>query len=353
MRSSACRPVVRPPCRHVEERMLLVGDIGGTKTDLAAFALRDDPRHPVVRTEYQSSGYSSLVAMVREFVGANQLTVNRAVFDVAGPVFGGSAKVTNLPWVLAEVDLARELGLKSVRLLNDLEAIGRAVPALGPDDLHTLHPGSPVARGSIAVVAPGTGLGEAYLTWGERGYHAFPSEGGHADFAPTTDVQTSLLTWLRARWDHVSVERVCSGPGILNIYRFLRDQGSIKEAPELVAQMVSDEDAPRVIGEAAIRQPNPDPLSAAALDLFVAIFGGEAGNLALKVLSTGGVYLAGGIPQRVLPALLDGRFMRAFVAKGRMGDVIRRMPVHVILRRAALIGSARFGMELAAAESDS
>jgi glucokinase len=200
----------------------------------------------------------------------------------------------------------------------------------------------------LAVIAPGTGLGEAFLTWDGIRYRPFPSEGGHADFAPTTELQAGLLVHLLRRFGHVSVERVCSGPGLFNIYEYLRESGHAPESAEVARGLAAAEERPRIIGEAALRRPAPDPLSRAALEMFVAILGTEAGNLALKVLSTGGVYLAGGIPPRILPALGDGRFMRAFVAKGRLGEVLARVPVYVVALRAALLGAALRGLEIAA-----
>jgi glucokinase len=289
--------------------------------------------------------------MVREFLAGSDLLIERATFAAAGPVIAGSSKVTNLPWLLVESDLASELQLHSVHLLNDLEAIAGAMVVLESPDLHSLNAGEPVAGGALAVIAPGTGLGEAFLIWDGTRYRAFPSEGGHADFAPTTELQAGLLAHLMKRFDRVSVERVCSGPGLFNIYEYLRATGHAPESPELARGLAAAEgDGPRLIGEAALRRP-PDPLSRAALELFVSILGAEAGNLALKVLSTGGLYLAGGIPQRVLPALGDGRFMRPFVAKGRLGEMLARMPVHVVTLRAALLGAALSGLELSASSA--
>jgi glucokinase len=329
--------------------LLLAGDIGGTKTALAVYSAERGPRAPLAESEFPSAKYPSLGAMVREFLTGTGLTVRRACFAVAGPVIAGSSKVTNLPWELHETELRAELQLESVTLVNDLEAIGDAVPTLDSPDLHQLNPGIPVAGGARAVIAPGTGLGEAFLTWDSTRYRAFPSEGGHADFAPTNELETGLLVYLRGRFGHVSVERVCSGPGLLNIYQYLRDSGCAPESAEL-ARAVTAVDGPSLIGGAALR-PDPDPLSRAALELFVSVLGAEAGNLALKVLSLGGVYLAGGIPPRILPALQDGRFLRAFTAKGRMGELLARVPVWVVALRAAILGAALRGLELAAADS--
>ena len=338
------------PARARQPGLLLAGDIGGTKTALAVYSAEGGPRTPLVETEFPSAKYESLVAIVREFLTGAGLVVERACFAVAGPVIAGSSKVTNLPWHLSEVELATELGLQSVHLVNDLEAIADAMTILGPADLHPLNVGDPVPGGARAVVAPGTGLGEAFLIYDGERYRAFPSEGGHAGFAPANELQAGLLAHLRRKYDHVSVERVCSGPGLINIYEYLRDSGHTPESAELARDLALTEYKPSVIGGAAQR-PDPDPLSRAALDLMVSILGSESGNLALKVLSTGGLYLAGGIPQRILPALENGAFMRAFTAKGRLSDLLERMPVSVCALRAALLGATHRGLELISGKS--
>jgi glucokinase len=337
------RPIVGPSALAGRDGLLLAGDIGGTKTALAVYSAERGPHAPLLQAEFPSAKYSSLGVVVREFLARADLPVERACFAVAGPVIAGSSHVTNLPWLLAESDLAAELQVRSVHLMNDLEAIAGATLVLRTSDLHPLNPGEPVAGGAVAVIAPGTGLGEAFLTWDGTRYHAFPSEGGHADFAPTNELEAGLLLHLMRQFGHVSVERVCSGPGLVNIYQYLRESGYPPESDELARDLASAADKPQLISEAAGR-PDPDPLSRATIELFVSILGAEAGNLALKVLSTGGLYLAGGIPQRILPALEEGRFMRAFVAKGRLGKVLARVPVWVITHRAALLGAALAGL---------
>lgn len=339
------------PARERSSGLLLAGDIGGTKTALAVYSAERGPRASLLEAEYPSGKYASLEAVVREFLGTTKLAVDRACFAVAGPVLAGASRITNLPWVLQETELRTDLGLESVHLMNDLEAIAEAMTILGPHDLHILNDGEPVTGGARAVIAPGTGLGEAFLVWDGTRYRAFPSEGGHADFAPTTAAQAGLLTHLLRQHGHVSVERVCSGPGVVRIYEYLRDFGQASESPELSRALASAPDTrPPLIAEAALR-PDPDPLARAALEMFVSILGAEAGNLALKVLSTGGVYLAGGIPSRILPMLEQGQFMRAFTSKGRFHDLLARIPVYAVALRAALLGAAYRGLELAAAES--
>lgn len=337
------------PARERSSGLLLAGDVGGTKTALAVYSAERGPRASLLEAEYPSGKYASLETVVREFLGTTKLTVDRACFAVAGPVLAGSSQVTNLPWLLQETKLQTALGLDSVHLVNDLEAIADAMTILGPQDLHSLNAGEPAPGGARAVIAPGTGLGEAFLVWDGTRFRAFPSEGGHADFAPTTVQQAGLLTHLLRQYDHVSVERVCSGPGVLRIYQYLRDSGQAAESAELARALAADpENQPPLIGQAALRA-DPDPLARAAVEMLVSILGAEAGNLALKVLSTGGVYLAGGIPGRILPMLEDGRFMRAFRSKGRLHDLLSRIPVYVVELRAALLGAAHRGLELAAA----
>src|SRR5215475_10359307 len=203
--------------------MLLAGDIGGTKTDLAIFSNEAGPHEPLVQAEVHSADYPSLQAMAQEFLTKANIPVDRACFDVAGPVIDGRVKITNLPWVMDEVSLAKDLNLRSVRLMNDLEAVARAIPILRPGDVKTLNVGQPIPRGAIGVVAPGTGLGESFLTWDGSRYVPHSSEGGHADFAPTDERQIGLLKYMLKKFEHVSVEQVCSGTGIPNIYEYLRD----------------------------------------------------------------------------------------------------------------------------------
>lgn len=326
--------------------MLLAGDVGGTKTELAVFSPEAGPRTPVAQARYPSARYPSLEALAREFLATTALPVTWACFGVAGPVIGGRARITNLSWQLDAAKLAGALGLGAVHLLNDLEAVAWAVPELIAGDTVALNPGARVTGGALAVIAPGTGLGEAFLTWDGSRHHPFPSEGGHADFAPAAEHETELLSHLRGRFGHVSVERVCSGPGIVNIYEYLRACGAAPEAPEVARRLAEEPDAPPVITEAGLRERDPDPLSAATLALFAGILGAEAGNLALKVFAAGGVYVAGGVARHLLPVLRRGDFMRAFVRKGRMSDMMTGMPVHVVVRPAAILGAAIRGLEL-------
>ncbi len=326
--------------------MLIAGDIGGTKTSLAVFSLEAGPRKPLTEATYPSARYSSLEELVRDFLSQTDLPVDRGCFAVAGPVVAGKATITNLPWEISEGQLSEALSLTSVRMVNDLVAVAYAVPFLTTDELYTLSAGEPAPSGTAAIVAPGTGLGEAYLTWEGSQHWAHPSEGGHADFAPTNSLEVEMLSYLRGRFEHVSYERVCSGRGLPNIYDYLRDSGRASEPSWLAAKMADVDDRTPIIVGASFDNGAPCEICNAAVNIFVSILGAEAANLALKVLATGGIYLGGGIPPRILPALKAGGFMQAFLRKGRMSDLLSKIPVHVILNpKAALLGAAYLGFE--------
>jgi len=329
--------------------MLLAGDIGGTKTNLAIYSPEPPLGAPHVEKTFSSARYRNLESLVREFLSDVDLKVDRAAFGVAGPVVGGRVTTTNLPWEIDEEHLRRVLNLSSVHLLNDLEAIAEAIPLLGMQDLYTLNEGRGIPGGAIALIAPGTGLGEAFLTWDGSRYRAYPSEGGHVGFAPANRLEAELLQYLRNRhqFDHVSYERVCSGLGLPTIYAFLKDQGQPEEPAWLIEQLAAAADRTPVIVNAAVDKKRTCELCVAAFNMFVSILGAEAGKLALKVLSTGGVYVGGGIPPRILSVLESGRFMEAFVRKGRMSGLLARVPVKIILNpKAALLGAAHRGLEL-------
>ena len=327
--------------------MLVAGDIGGTKTDLAVFSPERGPRAPLTQERFASADYPSLDVMVREFLNRTQLPVRWACFDVAGPVVGERAELTNLPWLVDAQQLREELTLERVHVLNDLEAIATAVPLLVPSDLLTINEGQAEPDGAIAVVAPGTGLGEAFLIKTPGAYLARPSEGGHASFAPTTAIQVDLLRFLMTEYEHVSVERVCSGIGIPNLYDFFARgpaEYRVAEAPEVERPLSEHSDRTPVIVDAGL---HVQPISArcrAALDLFASILGAEAGDLALKVMATGGLYLAGGLPPRMLPVLREPAFLEAFQRKGRLQHMLARIPVHVVLNRIELLGAAIAGL---------
>lgn len=325
--------------------MLIAGDIGGTKTDLGIYSTESGPHTPLAEAEVHSSDYPSLQAMVAEFVANTKMSVDVASFDVAGPVIDGHVKTTNLPWTMDEDSLKAALNLKSVHLMNDLEAVARAVPVLRSEDMITLNQGEPVPHGPIAIIAPGTGLGESFLTWDGSLYQAHSSEGGHSDFAPTDKRQIRLLEFLLKRFDHVGVERVCSGIGVPNIYEYFRDVERIAERSDVAELIRSAKDHTKAIVDAALDSQNPSELCRRTVDMLVSILGGEAGNLVLKVFATGGVYIAGGVALHLIEVLREPPFMRAFSKKGRFQDLMQRIPVHVITARAALVGAATYGLE--------
>jgi glucokinase len=335
---------LRNPIGCEERKMLIAGDIGGTKTLLALYLPEAGARKPIAQAEFHSADYRTLDDVVRAFMAQTKKSVEAACFDVAGPVIGGRAHLTNLPWVLDESAMQEALGLKRVTLLNDLKAVAYAVPHLLPEDVHTINEGRADPNGPLAVIAPGTGLGEAFLIWDGSTYIACSSEGGHGDFGPSDATQAALWRYLSERHGHVAYERVCSGSGLPNIYDFLRDTGHAPEPPAFAAKLAAAADRTPIIMQAALQTP-ADALCAATLDLFVSILGAESGNLALKILATGGVYLGGGIPPRILANLTDGRFMRAFVNKGRFADLLAKIPVKIITTQAALLGAALYGLD--------
>jgi glucokinase len=325
--------------------MILAGDIGGTKTNIALFSEEAGPHHPLVEATFPSGDYQSLEAIVAAFLAAHPHQIHVACFGVAGPVVEGRVEVTNLPWVIDAVALGATLGIPLVHLINDLKAVAQAVPHLDADDIETLNQGDPVKGGAIAVIAPGTGLGEAFLTFDHGRYRAHPSEGGHSSFAPTTPTEAALLEYMLEQHNHVSYERVCSGLGIPNIYSYFRDRVFKRETPSVAAQLAEAEDPTPVIVAGALNPASPCPVCAATLDCFLGIFGSEAGNLALKVLATSGVYLGGGIPPRLLPQLRGERFLAAMQNKGRFRELMERTPVHVILNpKTGLYGAAAYAM---------
>ncbi len=325
---------------------ILTGDVGGTKVRLILF---DEEGKRLAEATWPSTSVDSLETAVRRFLSEAAVPIDAAVFDVAGPVEEGQAWMTNLGWETSEERLREALALDRVALLNDLVAIAAAIPHLQGDDVALLNEGRRDPHGAIAVVAPGTGLGEAYLTWdaGLGRYVPRPSEGGHTDFAPRTEEEIALLRYARRRYAHVSYERITSGMGLRLIYAFCKEVLELEEPPWMRARLAEGGDPnPQVVAAALAHPERPCPACRKALDLFLALLGAEAGNMALKVLARGGVYLGGGIPPRLLPALREEHFLRAFTGKGRMAALLATIPVYVILQTdAPLIGDLHHALD--------
>jgi len=321
--------------------MILAGDIGGTNARLAYFQPQNGRLNLVSERVFPSREHHEFGEIVGKFLHDSGLRPQAACFGIAGPVRNGRVETSNLPWIIEQSRLADEFQLPATLLINDLEAIAWGIGALGPTDLVTLSHVSGTVSGNQAVVAPGTGLGEAGLFWDGNRHHVFACEGGHTDFAPQGELQIELLKFLSARFGHVSYERILSGPGLINVYEFLRDTGHEKESPAVVEEMLKGDHA-AAISRAALA--GTDALSEKALDLFIAVYGAEASNLALKAMATGGLFLAGGISPKILAKLKGPCFLRAFLDKGRMRPLVEAMPVHVVTNeKVGLLGAARCG----------
>jgi len=318
--------------------MILAGDIGGTNARLAYFQPQNGHFRLIAERVFLSREHRELGEIVTQFLDESGPRPEVACFGIAGPVQNGRVETSNLPWVIEQSQLARQIRLPATLLINDLEAIAWGIGALTAADLVALNRESGSAVGNQAVIAPGTGLGEAGLFWDGKRHHAFACEGGHADFAPQGELQIELLRFLEARFGHVSYERIVSGPGLVNVYEFLRDTGCGQESPTLAAKLATG-DAPAAISRAALD--GSCPLAGKALDLWVSVYGAEASNLALKVMATGGLFLAG-ISPKVLPRLKSPLFMEAFLNKGRLRPLVESVPVQVVTNeKAGLLGAAR------------
>jgi glucokinase len=322
-----------------ENKLILAGDIGGTKTHLALFSLEGEKLQPRLKKTFSSKQYPGLEPVVEEFLAGNKVSISRTAFGVAGPVVGGKVKTPNLPWVIDAGKIAQLFEVGSVALLNDLEAGAYGIFTLKPDELFTLNEGVSGLRGNRVLIAAGTGLGEATLYDDGRHYHPIASEGGHGDFAPRDETEIDLLRYLIKKFGHVSYERVVSGPGVANIYTFLRDSGRIDEPDWLKEKIAAAEDVSAAISQEGLA--GSSAISVQTMDLFVSVYGAEAGNLALRGKAIGGVYVGGGIAPKILAKLKDGTFMRAFLDKGRYRQLLSSIPVRVILNdQAALQGAA-------------
>jgi glucokinase len=313
---------------------ILVGDIGGTKTDLA---ICDGGGAITDRRRFASRSYPSLEAVVAEFLADRR--VQAAAFAVAGPVFGGRCKATNLPWSMDEVTLSELLGAPA-SLLNDFAAAALGVPALAQDDLVVLNAGSRDPDGPMALLGAGTGLGEAIALPTALGLRVLSSEGGHVDFAPRDELEIDLLRFLQRRHHgRVSVERIVSGPGLVAVYEFVIAHGIARSTPETEAELLAGRDAAEVIGRRGYQ--GEDPACDRALTVFMSLYGSEAGNLALKVLPTGGVYIVGGMAPKLIDRFKHGEFMQSMLHKGRMSDVLAKIPVAIVISADVTLLGAR------------
>lgn len=322
---------------------VLAGDIGGTKTLLAILERQPDGSFRALQRErFESGKHVGLAPIVREFLARTDVPIERAGFGVAGPVVGGRVRVTNLPWEIDAAQLADELGLSRVALVNDFAAVAYGVTALAPEDLAVLQAGERDPSGPVALIGAGTGLGEAVLVPTPAGLRVMPSEGGHCDLAARNELEFALMRFLLQRHRRVSYERIVSGPGLVTAYEFVIAAGLAPELPDTRERM-SREDRGAVIGTRALA--GDDPACARAVEIFLDLYGAEAGNLALKVLPTGGLFIAGGIAGKLLPLLRAGGFMRAFGDKGRMSPLLAKMPVAVVTNAdVGLIGAGVAGL---------
>ncbi len=353
--------------------MILAADIGGTKVHVALFDWKEERVEPAHMRTFASTDFETFEDLLEEFLGPadghsdaeredptpdgqasepsaepaatpERPSIEAACFGVAGPVVENRVRTTNLPWVLDGNEIAKRFAIPYVRLLNDLEATAYGLLILRPEELEVLNPGiPPKSNQAIGLIAAGTGLGEAILFWDGVRYQPLPSEGGHADFAPNSDLEIDLLRYLRGSYLHVSYERVLSGAGLHAIYEFLRD--TKKNEPTWLAERLKAEDPAATIAETGLKK--QADIVVQALDLFASIYGAEAGNLALKTMAVNGIYLGGGIAPKLLSKLKDGTFMRAFAAKGRYKRLLSSIPVRVIMNQhTALLGAAAVGAQI-------
>jgi len=320
--------------------MILAGDIGGTHTRIALFQQEAARLKMLVERIYPSREHKSLDEIVSLFLSNEHVNVDRACFGVAGPVLHGEVSTPNLAWIVSAVQLARQIGIETVWLINDLQAHASGIDDLVPEDFVALN-NIDSSTGNAALIAAGTGLGEAGLYWDGVRRWPFPCEGGHADFAPRNDVEIALLQYLLKKFGRVSCERVLSGPGLHNIYEFLRDTRIEEEPAWLKVELAGSNDAAALISEYGLE--GKAAICQRVLDIFVSAYGAEAGNLALKIMATGGVFVSGGIAAKILPKMTNGAFLQAFISKGRLQHVMETIPVKIILNeRVGLIGAARY-----------
>src|ERR1700756_2591112 len=338
---------VRPPARSrqpsMEENraMILAGEIGATRTRLAAFETEGNRLKCVVEKIFQSQEHASLAEILPQFIRAEGIPGHSACFGAAGPVRSGRSKISNLPWTIDSRELAAQLKLASVGLLNDLEAYAYGIDALESKDFVSLSEGNEDAEGNRAVISARTGLGMAGLYWDGFRHHPFACEGGHADFAPRNELQTELLVYLQKKYGRISCERILSGPGIKNIYDFLRDTHKAEEPDWLRTQIASAPDPPALISKLALE--GKSAICDQAMSIFVSVFGAQTGNCALNFMSTGGIFIGGSIAAKIVPKMKDPVFLESFLDKGRMGAILKDMPVKIVVNDdCGIIGAARY-----------
>src|ERR1700736_2858369 len=321
--------------------MILAGEIGATRTRLAAFETQGNRLQSVVEKNYVSQQHDGLSGVLADFIKTEGIPVHSACLGVAGPVRGGRSKISNLPWTIDAREVAQQLRLTSVGLLNDLEAYAYGVDGLDSKDFITLSEGTEEAEGNRAVISAKTGLGMAGLYWDGFRHHPFACEGGHADFAPRNDLQMELLAYLQKKYGRISCERILSGPGIKNIYDFLRDAHKAEEPEWLRAQMSAAPDPPALISQMALE--SKSAICDQTLSIFVSVFGAETGNCALNFMSTGGIFIGGSIAAKIIRKMNDPVFLESFLDKGRMATILKDMPVKIVANDdSGMIGAARY-----------
>src|ERR1700683_1884396 len=321
--------------------MILVGDIGATRVRLAAFETEGNRLQCVVEKDYMSQERGGLSEILSQFIRTEGIPVHSACFGVAGPVRSGRSKISNLPWVIDSRELGKQLKLNSVGLLNDLEAYAYGIDALASKDFITASEGAQDAEGNRAVISARTGLGMAGLYWDGFRHHPFACEGGHADFAPRNELQMELLAYLQKKYGRISCERLLSGPGIRNIYEFLRDAHKAEEPAWLRDEITTASDVPALISRVALE--GKAAICDQALTIFVSVFGAETGNCALHYMSTGGIFIGGSIAAKIVPKMKDPAFMQSFLDKGRMETILKDMPVKIVVNdTSGMIGAARY-----------
>jgi len=321
--------------------MILAGEIGATHTRLAAFETEGNRLQRVVEKNYLSQQRDGLAGILTDFIKTEGIPVHSACLGVAGPVRGGRSKISNLPWTIDAQEVAKQLKLNSVGLLNDLEAYAYGIDGLESKDFITLSEGAEDAEGNRAVISAKTGLGVAGLYWDGFRHHPFACEGGHADFAPRNDLQMELLAYLQKKYGRISCERILSGPGIKNIYDFLRDRHKAEEPEWLRTQLTTAPDPPALISQTALE--GKAAICDQTLSIFVSVFGAETGNCALNFMSAGGIFIGGSIAAKIVPKMKDPVFLESFLDKGRMATILRDMPVKIVVHNdCGMIGAARY-----------